>query len=139
MISRRPIFAGPDDTEPVRTTGERSWFSGGMLMAIIWLVLLYTAGVYLFEYYEGWTALDAVYFVTVTVTTIGYGDLVPKTSEGKMLTIVIAWTGISVAFYLIYQFATYRDRWLDRHITYHLARKLGVFREFLHRKKRTKA
>ena len=33
---------------------------------------------------EGWALLDTTYFLTVTVTTVGYGDMCPETDEGKV-------------------------------------------------------
>ncbi len=48
---------------------------------------------------EGWSILDSVYFSVVTIATIGYGDLVPKTAAGKIFTIgyVISGIGLFVA------------------------------------------
>ncbi len=38
---------------------------------------------------------QAMYFVNVTMTTVGYGDYTPKTSWGRMLTMVMMWSGIA--------------------------------------------
>jgi len=43
---------------------------------------------------EGWTKLDAVYFAFITATTVGFGDLNPKTRLSRFLSIVVAMLGL---------------------------------------------
>ncbi len=43
---------------------------------------------------EGLGMRDALYFVVVTVTTVGYGDIVPKTGLGKLVSTVIILVGV---------------------------------------------
>mgnify|MGYP001425683233 CR=1 FL=1 len=38
------------------------------------------AGAYYFQNSENWSYWNAVYFCVVTLTTIGFGDFVPKTN-----------------------------------------------------------
>ena len=33
---------------------------------------------YLFTIYEDWSFFDAIYFCFITMTTIGFGDMVPS-------------------------------------------------------------
>jgi voltage-gated potassium channel len=40
--------------------------------------------------------VDAVYWAVVTVSTVGYGDIVPKTTEGRAVTAVLIVAGIGV-------------------------------------------
>jgi hypothetical protein len=42
-----------------------------------------------------WTFLASVYFIFVTTSTVGYGDMCPKTIPGQLFTIVIIMGGIA--------------------------------------------
>ncbi|HIH19070.1 TPA: two pore domain potassium channel family protein [Candidatus Micrarchaeota archaeon] len=79
---------------------------------------LLLAGVYLvatlvFHFVEGWTWEDSVYFTTSTITTVGYGDLVPQSYYGKLFTIPLMLIGIGVGFYVIYTIQDYGRYHLD--------------------------
>ena len=43
---------------------------------------------------EQFAPLDAVYFIIVTLATVGYGDLHPVTLAGKIISIIIILTGV---------------------------------------------
>ena len=45
---------------------------------------------------EGWTPGDTAYFLTVTSTTVGYGDFYPASALGKIFTCIYAVVGITV-------------------------------------------
>jgi voltage-gated potassium channel Kch len=45
---------------------------------------------------EGWGWVDSLYFSSVAVTTVGFGDLVPTTSGSKLFTVFYVLTGIAV-------------------------------------------
>ncbi|HVQ57669.1 MAG TPA: potassium channel family protein [Solirubrobacterales bacterium] len=46
--------------------------------------------------FEDWTIVEALYFSVVTLTTVGYGDLHPTTTETEIFTIFYILTGIGV-------------------------------------------
>jgi len=63
------------------------------------VVLLASLGAYQAEHKtntEFATAGDALWWGIVTLTTVGYGDIVPKTTAGRFCGIVIMFTGIAV-------------------------------------------
>ena len=47
---------------------------------------------------EGWSIADAIYFCMVTVSTVGYGDLVPTKTGTKAFAIFLIFFGIIVVF-----------------------------------------
>jgi hypothetical protein len=51
-------------------------------------------GTVVFAYLENLDLLDAFYFSIVTVATVGYGDVIPKTVGGKILAIALIVTGV---------------------------------------------
>lgn len=71
-----------------------------LLVAAILSVLV--VGALLFSFLEGWHFIDAFYFVTMTATTVGYGDLVPTTFVSKIITILYS---LSIVPFMLYAFS----------------------------------
>ena len=68
---------------------------GYLLFLLITLLIGSTAFYYK---YEGWSGIDALYFSVMTMSTIGYGDLVPTTDISKIFTII--YTFLSVGLFV---------------------------------------
>ena len=43
---------------------------------------------------EGWPVLDSLYWASITITTIGFGDISPQTSAGRLFTIFFLPLGV---------------------------------------------
>jgi voltage-gated potassium channel len=71
------------------------------------------AGTVAFHYLEGWGWLDALYFVVITTTTIGFGDLTPSRPLTKIVTIVFALNGIAIILLLLDQIRRSRSEMLS--------------------------
>ncbi len=96
-----------------------------ILIEISVLIILYIIGTLFYHEFEGWSYIDSIYFITATITTIGYGDVVPKTDIGKIFSIFLAFTGISLAFLLIASIASYRQK----KISTRLAKGLPILKD----------
>lgn len=73
--------------------------SFNILISTVILTLL--IGTLFYNYVEGWSVLDSVYFSVITLTTVGYGDLVPITDAGKIFTMFYVFLGIGIIFAFI--------------------------------------
>jgi len=60
----------------------------------IYATIMIGIGAALFHWLEGWGWLDSVYFVVITLTTIGYGDFSPTRPVTKIITIFYGLNGI---------------------------------------------
>ena len=72
-----------------------------VLIAVSLLVSVVIIGAVGFMYIEGLTLLHALYLAIATVTTVGYGDIVPVTPEGKIFTAGLIIAGVGVALYVL--------------------------------------
>lgn len=62
-----------------------------LLIVFSAVIILGTVG---FMFTENLSILDAFYFSIITITTVGYGDIHPLTSEGKFLSIIMIVLGV---------------------------------------------
>ncbi len=64
------------------------------------VLLIATVAIYLFEAEAPdsrvQTLMDALYWAVITLTTVGYGDIVPVTPEGRVVAMVLVFAGIGV-------------------------------------------
>lgn len=65
-----------------------------VLIGIFITILIFWAAFFLFSPSYGW--IDDFYFVIVTLTTVGYGDVTPKTYNEKVLAIILILIGVFV-------------------------------------------
>ncbi|MBJ6371580.1 potassium channel family protein [Sedimentitalea arenosa] len=89
---------------------------------VISLVGVLTLGTVFFRIVEGWSWLDSYFFTVVTVSTVGYGSLVPATALGKIGTTVFIFVGLGVFAVAIQQFALYHMRKREEHTEWLIGR-----------------
>ncbi len=75
----------------------------GIILVRIFLILfslifIYSGAIYQVEHYSNpevfTTFFDALYFSVVTMTTVGFGDVIPLSESGRILTVMMIFSGI---------------------------------------------
>src|ERR1700681_3540824 len=61
--------------------------------AIIALAAAILFGTIGFHFVEGWTLADSLYVTVQTLTTVGYGDLPPRSGGGRLFAVVVMLIG----------------------------------------------
>lgn len=80
------------------------------------LAAIIAGGTVFFRHVEGWSWLDAYFFTVVTLSTVGYGNLVPATAAGKIGTTVFILLGLGVFAVAIQQFGAFAMRKREEHV-----------------------
>lgn len=62
-----------------------SRFLGRIILVMILLVVVIGSATFVFHAIEGWNWVQSLYFATATITTVGYGDLVPTTDASRLV------------------------------------------------------
>lgn len=110
----RSLLAGlEDDTtshehtvvQPKQTVTVSSFAQASLrlskLEALSALGLMLVASTAFYTLCAEWSLLDALYFSIVTLTTVGYGDVVPKDTTGRIFALVLFFLGAGVVGSLI--------------------------------------
>ena len=98
---------------------EHKRYHRRLIYVFVVIMLLLFGGATFYHYVEKWRYLDAVYFTSYTLTTVGYGDITPKTDLGKIFTIIYVFTGVAIALYGLSLVASHfveirEEFWLER-------------------------
>src|SRR5215510_3455057 len=73
----------------------------GVQVAIFGVLLAIAVGTVVFYLVEGWSLLDSLYVTAQTVTTVGYGDITPRTTAGKAFATLFMMVGVGVVLYAL--------------------------------------
>jgi len=71
---------------------------GELIAAVAVAIALGALG---FHLLEGWSIVDSFYVAAQTVTTVGYGDVVPSTLKGRLFATVFMLGGVGVVLYAL--------------------------------------
>jgi voltage-gated potassium channel len=70
-----------------------------VLFSLMLILVAFGTGGYMLI--EGWGVLDALYMTTITITTIGYGEVNVLSPQGRAFTIVLIVVGVVMASYTV--------------------------------------
>ncbi|WP_094606416.1 Glutathione-regulated potassium-efflux system protein KefC [Sporomusa silvacetica DSM 10669] len=68
-------------------------------VSLIFFIGILIVGIIGFMALENLSFYDATYLAVVTIATVGFGDIVPKTSAGRMFTCLFIIIGVGMAYY----------------------------------------
>ena len=89
------------DTQPLigHVSGSDTFIFARILFTLFAIVFVYAGIIFQVEHSFNpafCTFLDAFYFAFVTMTTVGYGDVTPISEGGRLLTLMMVFTGIAL-------------------------------------------
>jgi voltage-gated potassium channel len=73
----------------------------GLRLAILSVLLAIAVGTLTFHTLEGWSILDSLYVTAQTVTTVGYGDMTPRTAYGRAFATIFMIVSVGVVLYAL--------------------------------------
>ena len=77
------------------------WHDPGARSVLGVAVTVIAVGSVFYRLVEDIRWIDAIYFSVITVSTVGYGDISPQTTAGKIFTMVYVVVGIGVFVALV--------------------------------------
>lgn len=98
---------------------EHKRYHRRILYVLIVILIILFGGATFYSYVENLRYIDALYLSAATMTTVGYGDITPKTDLGKMFTIVYVFVGVGIALYGLSIIATHfvevrEEFWMEK-------------------------
>lgn len=78
-----------------------SIFKSKIYVAIILLVVTLAIGVLGYRWIAEYSWIDALYMTVITITTVGYGEVMPLTAEAKIFTIILILLSVLIVGFAI--------------------------------------
>ena len=72
-----------------------------VLLGLVILVAITVVGVAGYRIIEGWSLFDALYMTIITITTVGYAEVHPLSTDGRVFTMVLVVGGVGGALYAL--------------------------------------
>jgi len=71
---------------------------------VIALLLLLSVGTLGYVVIEGWNLFDSLYMTVITISTVGFGEVHPLSTGGRVFTIILILGGVGTVIYILTSF-----------------------------------
>ncbi len=72
-----------------------------LVLTVLLAVLLIALGTAGYMVIEGWTLMDALYMTGITLSTVGYGEVMPISAPGRVFTLILIFLGVGFFLYVV--------------------------------------
>jgi voltage-gated potassium channel len=79
----------------------KKFFQSKIYVAVLLLLAVFVAGVFGYKFISDYTWIDAFYMTVITITTVGFGEVVPLDDVDKLFTSVLILSSIFILAYAI--------------------------------------
>jgi voltage-gated potassium channel len=86
-----------------RIIADKQFEIRSLMLFVLMIILIAGSALYLFEGQNNnkiQSLFDAFYWALVTVSTVGYGDITPVSTEGRVITMVLIIVGVGVVAFI---------------------------------------
>ena len=97
-LSQAQLHVSQDTLIPERFKLLLQWEPLQPLLQLISVVVFFAVGVLFYSQVERYDFVTCVYFIMVTISTVGYGDLTPTTDGSRVFTVLYLIVGIPLIF-----------------------------------------
>ena len=77
------------------------------ILIVFFIIILLGGGTLGYLIIEGWTLTDSFYMTVITISTVGFQEVMPLSNTGKHFTIILIFGSLGTISYLITNFFTY--------------------------------
>jgi voltage-gated potassium channel len=72
-----------------------------MSLSLVLILVVIVIGILSYHFVEGMSYLEAIYMTVITISTVGFGEVKPLTAQGRIVTILIIFTWLTIGAYTI--------------------------------------
>ena len=84
-----------------------SLFKNKIYLAVTLLVITLLVGVFGYRFISDYNWVDAIYMTVITITTVGFGEVIPLTPEAKIFTVVLILLSVVIVGFALTVFSEY--------------------------------